>query len=88
MDTVETASEGKPFMPAFVASRRDPRTNLSDQIHDALSVYDFPVLEGTAQRVAYAYAIQDGRTVLDGYDEKATGEIRQLVEDVGEIAVG
>lgn len=86
MDTVETAVEDAPIRPAFVASRRDPRTNLSDQIHDALTVYDFPVLEGTAQRVAYAYAAQDGRTVLDGYDNKATSEIEQLVQDVAQLA--
>jgi chromosome partitioning protein len=50
-------------------------------------MYDFPVLGGTAQRVAYAYAAQDGRTVLDGYDDKAADEVRQIVEDVAQIAV-
>jgi chromosome partitioning protein len=85
MDTVETAVEDAPIRPAFVASRRDPRTNLSDQIHDALTVYDFPVLEGTAQRVAYAYAAQDGKTVLDGYDDKAVQEIQELVRNVAQI---
>jgi chromosome partitioning protein len=85
MDTVETAVEDAPIRPAFVASRRDPRTNLSDQIHDALTVYDFPVLEGTAQRVAYAYAAQDGKTVLDGYDDKAAQEIQELVGNVARI---
>lgn len=83
MDTVEKAVEEAPIYPAFVASRRDPRTNLSDQIHDALTVYDFPVLNGTAQRVAYAYAAQDGQTVLDGYDDKAAGEIEELIANVG-----
>lgn len=86
MDTVETAASELPLRPAFVASRRDPRTNLSDQIHDALTVYDFPVLEGTAQRVAYAYAAQDGRTVLDGYDDKAATEVRQLLREIAQIA--
>lgn len=85
MDTVETAVEDAPIRPAFVASRRDPRTNLSDQIHDALTVYNFPVLEGTAQRVAYAYAAQDGKTVLDGYDDKAAQEIQELVRNVAQI---
>lgn len=88
MDTVEAAVEDAPIRPAFVASRRDPRTNLSDQIHDALTVYEFPVLEGTAQRVAYAYAAQDGRTVLDGYDDKADREIRELVKNVAQIGSG
>jgi len=86
MDTVESAAENLPIRPAFVASRRDPRTNLSEQIHDALTVYDFPVLNGTAQRVAYAYAAQDGRTVLDGYDEKAANEVRQLLRETAQIA--
>lgn len=85
MDTVETAVENAPIQPAFVASRRDPRTNLSDQIHDALTVYDFPVLEGTAQRVAYAYAAQDGRTVVDGYDDKAADEIKELLQNVAQL---
>lgn len=85
MDTVEVAArEGLPV--AFVPSRRDPRTNLAKQIGAALDTYGFPVLQGTAQRVGYAYAVQDGRTVLDGYDDKAADEIRQLVRDVAQIA--
>jgi len=86
MDTVETASEEIPLSPAFVASRKDPRTNLSDQIHEALTVYNLPVLEGTSQRVAYAYAAQDGQTVLDGYDSKAAAEVNTLLDDVAELA--
>jgi chromosome partitioning protein len=86
MDTVESAAADGAVQPAFVASRRDPRTNLSREIGDVLEMYDFPVLDGTAQRVAYAYAVQDGRTVLDGYDDKAAGEVRQIVEDVAQIA--
>ena len=86
MDTVKKASKEISLRPAFVASRKDPRTNLSDQIHDALTVYDLPVLEGTSQRVAYAYAAQDGRTVLDGYDSKAAGEVETLLADVAELA--
>jgi chromosome partitioning protein len=86
MDTVEGAAASGDVRPAFVASRRDPRTRLSKQLSGALEPYGFPVLEGTAQRVAYAYAVQDGRTVLDGYDDKAAGEIRQLLADVAEIA--
>jgi chromosome partitioning protein len=86
MDTVEAASEEIPLYPAFVASRKDPRTNLSDQIQDALTVYDFPVLEGTSQRVAYAYAAQDGQTVLDGYDSKAADEVRSLLSAVAGLA--
>jgi chromosome partitioning protein len=86
MDTVEGASESGDVRPAFVASRRDPRTRLSKQLSGALEPYDLPVLEGTAQRVAYAYAMQDGRTVLDGYDDKAASEVRQLLADVVKIA--
>lgn len=86
MDTVETAAEEGAIRPAFVASRRDPRTNLAKQINDVLDVYDFPVLHGTAQRVAYAYAVQDGRTVLDGYDDKAADEVRQILQETAQIA--
>jgi len=86
MDTVETAAAEGAVRPAFVASRRDPRTKLASQLREVLDVYDFPVLEGTAQRVAYAYAVQDGRTVLDGYDDKAVAEVQQLLQDVAQIA--
>jgi chromosome partitioning protein len=85
MDAVEGAAESGNVRPAFVASRRVPRTRLSAQLSSALEPYGFPVLDGTVQRVAYAYAVQDGRTVLDGYDSKAVDEIRPLLADVAEI---
>ena len=86
MDVVETAASAGGLPVAFVPSRRDPRTNLAKQIAGALDAYPFPVLAGTTQRVGYAYAVQDGRTVLDGYDDKAADEVRQLVRDVAQIA--
>jgi len=86
MDTVETAADEISLRPAFIASRKDPRTNLSDQVHEALTVYDLPILEGTSQRVAYAYAVQDGQTVVDGYDEKAAGEVETLLSGVATLA--
>jgi chromosome partitioning protein len=60
MDAVEGPAESGNVRPAFVASRRVPRTRLSAQLSSALEPYGVPVLDGTVQRVAYAYAVQDG----------------------------
>jgi chromosome partitioning protein len=70
---------------AFVASRRDPRTNLAAEMEEAVESFGLEMLEGTAQRVAYARSIAQGETVLDGYDEKAAREVGQLLEDVSEL---
>lgn len=68
----------------FVVSRAIVRTNLADEVADALAGYDLPVLEGrTYQRVVYAEAMIQGRTVLDAEPEgKAAGEIRQITQDL------
>jgi chromosome partitioning protein len=65
---------------AFVASRRIVGTNLEDQLPDALGSYGVPILEGTAQRVAYVHSANAGRAVVDGYDAKAADEIRTLAK--------
>jgi chromosome partitioning protein len=76
---------GRPA-PAFVASRRIVGTTLEDQLPEALGSYGLPILEGTAQRVAYVHSITDGRAVVDGYDDKAAQEIDQLLDDAGRLA--
>jgi hypothetical protein len=78
-------STGRPA-PAFVASRRIVGTTLEDQLPEALGSYGLPILEGTAQRVAYVHSITDGRAVVDGYDDKAAQEIEQLLDDAGRLA--
>lgn len=85
MDIVMREQEKGTVTAAFVASRRDPRTNLAKQITGALDQFGVPVLTGTTQRVGYAYAVQDGKTVLDGYDDKAADEIRTLLSEIGQL---
>ena len=83
-DVVEAHEEGK-LSAAFAASRRIVGTNLEEQIAGALDDYGLAVLRGTGQRVAYAQSIQEGQTVLDGYDEKAEKEVRNLLEEIGRL---
>lgn len=70
---------------AFVASQRDVRTTLSDELEDVLSQQDLPLLDGLTSRVAYARSLTEGQTVLDGYDDTAAREVRVLLEDIGTI---
>ena len=68
---------------ALVVSRAITGTNLADSAGGALRQLDLPVLEArTRQRVAYPEAMGAGRSVLDGGDEKAAGEIRRLTREV------
>jgi chromosome partitioning protein len=85
IETVMEAHEEGDVTAAFVASRRVIGTNLESQITGALEDFGLDVLPGTGQRVAYARSIQEGQTVLDGYDEKATTEVNELLEDVGQL---
>jgi chromosome partitioning protein len=85
VDLVTDRVQGGSLQATFVASRRDTRTALSDEITDALDRLHLNVLDGTAQRVAYVRSMADGQTVLDGYDEKAADEVRQLLHDVARL---
>jgi chromosome partitioning protein len=85
IETVVEAHESDEVVAAFVASRRVVGTNLEKQISGALEDYGLEVLEGTGSRVAYPRSIQEGKTVLDGYDEKAESEVRTLFKDVGRL---
>ena len=76
---------GAGLMAAFVASQRDVRTTLSDELEDVLSRQGLPLLDGLTSRVAYARSMSEGETVLDGYDTKAKAEVETLLEDVGRI---
>ena len=83
-DVVEAHEQGE-VSAAFVASRRIVGTNLEEQITGALDDFGLDVLRGTGQRVAYAQSIQEGQTVLDGYDGKAEKEVRTLLEEIGRL---
>jgi chromosome partitioning protein len=85
IETVVEAHESDEVVAAFVASRRVVGTNLEKQISGALEDYGLEVLEGTGSRVAYPRSIQEGKTVLDGYDEKAESEVQALFKDIGRL---
>ena len=70
---------------AFVASQRDVRTTLSDELESVLSEKSLPLLDGLTQRVAYARSMSEGQTVLDGYDTTAAREVHTLLEDIGSV---
>lgn len=72
---------------AFVASQRDVRTTLSEELERVLSEQELPLLDGLTSRVAYARSLSEGRTVLDGYDPTAEAEVQQLLRDVGTLFV-
>lgn len=70
---------------AFVASQRDVRTTLSEELERVLSNQELPLLDGLTSRVAYARSLSEGKTVLDGYDATAEAEVQRLLQDVGEL---
>jgi chromosome partitioning protein len=76
---------GAGLTAAFVASQRDVRTTLSDELESVLSRQGLPLLDGLASRVAYARSMSEGETVLDGSDTKARTEVETLFEDVGRL---
>jgi chromosome partitioning protein len=70
---------------AFVASQKDVRTTLSEELERVLSREGLPFLDGLTSRVAYARSLSQGETVLDGYDDTAEEEVQALFEDVGRL---
>ena len=72
---------------ALVVSRQIVGTNLAGEVADGLKNYELPVFESrTSQRVAYAEAMFDGRTVLDtsGAD-KAAEEIQGIATELAQL---
>jgi chromosome partitioning protein len=72
---------GRGLKAAFVGSQRDLRTNLSGELDETLSQLDPPLLRGLSLRVSYAWSISEGKTVLDGPDTTAAGEVETLYSD-------
>jgi ATPases involved in chromosome partitioning len=70
---------------AFVASQRDVRTTLSDELERELSELRLPLLDGLTSRVAYPRSMSEGQTVLDGYDQTAAKEVRVFFENIGSL---
>jgi chromosome partitioning protein len=75
--------EGAP-LAAFVVSRQIFGTNLASEIQEALESLELPIFKSrTSQRVAYAEALAQGKSVLDTEpDGKASDEIRAIVQEL------
>lgn len=70
---------------AFIVSRAITGTRLAEELSEALSSFELPIIEGTHQRVAYASALGRGLSVLDLGDEKAAEEVRRITDYVEEV---
>lgn len=79
-------TEGRPAA-AFVISRQITNTKLAAESRQALAELGFPILNAfTSQRIAYAQASSNGRTVLDLEPEGvAAKEVRALTKEVKEL---
>lgn len=70
---------------AFVASRRDPRTSLADEILEGFEGIDLPVFRGTCKRVAFNRSMAEGKTVFETDDAKAKNECMELLQDTAQL---
>lgn len=74
-------SDGK-LKAAFVVSRRIKGTKIGQEIVEHLCAFELPIfLHGTYQRVEYAKAVQEGRTVCDHRSE-ASLEMIAIVNEL------
>lgn len=80
-------TEGK-LKAAFVVSRRIKGTKIGHDIVEHLSSFELPIfLHGTYQRIEYAKAVQEGRTVCE-LNTEATLEIIAIVNELEEFING
>lgn len=72
---------------AFVISRQIVGTNLAKEVAEGLEGYGLPVFKSrTSQRVAYAEAMFEGKTVLDvSGAKKAESEIQGIASELAQI---
>jgi chromosome partitioning protein len=76
-------SDGK-LKAAFVVSRRIKGTKIGNEIVEHLRSFELPVfLHGTYQRIEYAKAVQEGRTVCDIRSEAAL----EMIAIVNELEI-
>lgn len=74
----QATSDGLP-KAAFVITMAKNRTLLGRQVEEALEDYGLPALESrTTERVSYPQMAVEGKSVLDGRDRVARGEILSL----------
>ena len=85
----QSITGGKP-KTAFVISRQIKRTTLGNEVRDALTDYKLPVFEhGTFQRVIYAKAAADGKSVIDAEpDGDAAKEVHLLIDELKKFKKG
>lgn len=80
-------TDGK-LKAAFVVSRRIKGTKIGNEIIQQLTSFELPVfLHGTYQRIEYAKAVQEGRTVCDLKSEAAL-EMIAIVNELEEFING
>ena len=80
-------TDGK-LKAAFVVSRRIKGTKIGNEIVQQLTSFELPVfLHGTYQRIEYAKAVQEGRTVCDIRSEAAL-EMIAIVNELEEFING
>jgi len=91
VDVIKARQEimnGKP-KAAFIISRQIKNTRLGKEVREALSGYEIPIFEnGTFQRVIYARAAVNGKTVIDAEPEgEAANEIRRIAAELEEYTI-
>jgi len=79
----QNVADGKPYA-AFLISRKIKNTTLGNEISNALSGYNLPILKnGTSQRVVYAKTAALGHTVFDSSNDKeAMNEMILISEEL------
>lgn len=81
-------TEGK-LKAAFIVSRKIKGTLLAEEIVLQLKELGLPVFQnGTCQRIEYAKAVQQGRTVCEGKYTEAMGEIVMITNELEDFAHG
>ena len=71
----------------FVITMARPRTLLVGQVNRALAEYGLPILETrTTERVVYPMMAIEGKSVLDGRDRTAQGEILAMRDEIERLS--
>lgn len=88
IDHIETRrqmTEGKPDA-RFLVSRSIGSSKMGEEVQEVLDQAPFGRLEsGTNQRVAYARALGDGKSVHETSDQKAQSEISDIADELEQI---
>lgn len=81
----QDVTDGKP-KAAFIISRAIKNTKLGNEITEALTSYEIPILKnGTTQRVAYPTTASEGKTVFTEQDSQAALEIESIKNEILEL---